>query len=89
MGNEGNTDIHCSGKFTSMEEVEDVIIQIGNQENLDISVSCIGPDKISATLISPSGEYSYLFNILQMKIYIMEHLILKRLNIHLDIYTRG
>lgn len=59
MGNEGNTDIHCSGKFTSMEEVEDVIIQIGNQENLDISVSCIGPDKISATLISPSGEYSY------------------------------
>ncbi|GKZ06269.1 peptidase S8 [Paraclostridium bifermentans] len=59
MGNEGNTDIHCSGKFTSMEEVEDVIIQIGNQENLDISVSCIGPYKISATLISPSGEYSY------------------------------
>lgn len=59
MGNQGNTDIHFSGKFTSMEETEDVIIQIGNQENLDISVSCIGPDKISATLISPSGEYSY------------------------------
>ena len=59
MGNQGNTDIHFSGKFTSMEEIEDVIIQIGNQENLDISVSCIGPDKISATLISPSGEYSY------------------------------
>lgn len=59
MGNEGNTDIHCSGKFTSMDEIEDVIIQIGNQENLDISISCIGPDKISATLISPSGEYSY------------------------------
>ncbi|MGG2467612.1 bile acid germinant receptor pseudoprotease CspC [Paraclostridium bifermentans] len=59
LGNEGNTDIHYSGKFENMDEFEDTLIQVGDQKNLDITISCVGPDKISANLISPSGEVGY------------------------------
>ncbi|WP_394867641.1 bile acid germinant receptor pseudoprotease CspC [Paraclostridium bifermentans] len=59
LGNEGNTDIHYSGKFENMDEFEDILIQVGDQKNLDITISCVGPDKISANLISPSGEVGY------------------------------
>lgn len=58
-GNEGNTDIHYSGKFNSINEVDDVIIQIGEQENIDIVMNTVGPNKISAMLISPAGEAGY------------------------------
>lgn len=58
-GNEGNTDTHYYGKFTGVNEVNDIIIQIGDQENIDIVLNATGPDKINATLISPSGEVSY------------------------------
>lgn len=59
-GNEGNTDIHYEGRFTSLDEVADVIIQVGNQDNIDIVLTTSGPDKIGAQLISPSGELGYL-----------------------------
>lgn len=59
LGNEGNTDIHYSGKFENINESEDILIQVADQKNLDITISCVGPDKISAILISPSGELSY------------------------------
>ncbi|MGL4914562.1 MAG: bile acid germinant receptor pseudoprotease CspC [Romboutsia sp.] len=58
-GNEGNTDIHYEGNIKSKDEIEDIIIQVGNQENLDIVICTNGPDKIGAALISPSGEISY------------------------------
>lgn len=58
-GNEGNTDTHYYGQFTNEDEVNDIIIQIGEQENIDIVLNATGPDKINATLISPSGEVSY------------------------------
>lgn len=58
-GNEGNTDIHFRGTLRSMKSIEDILIQVGEQKNLDITVSCIGPDKITPYVISPSGELSY------------------------------
>ena len=58
-GNEGNTDIHYEGNVKSKDEIQDIIIQVGNQKNLDIVLSTNGPDKIGASLISPSGEISY------------------------------
>ncbi|MEF9992365.1 MAG: bile acid germinant receptor pseudoprotease CspC [Romboutsia sp.] len=58
-GNEGNTDIHYEGKIESINAVQDIIIQVGNQTNLDITLCTNGPDKIAASLISPSGEMSY------------------------------
>lgn len=56
-GNEGNTDIHYRGNIKN--KVEDIIIQVGEQTNLDITLVVNGPDKIGAILISPSGEMSY------------------------------
>lgn len=58
-GNEGNTDIHYEGKINNLTDTQDILIQVGNQKNLDISLSVNGPDKIGASLISPSGEISY------------------------------
>lgn len=58
-GNEGNTDIHYKGQIKNKEEVHDIIIQVGDQINLDITLVVNGPDKIGAMLISPSGEMSY------------------------------
>lgn len=56
-GNEGNTDIHYRGNIKN--KVEDIIIQVGEQTNLDITLVVNEPDKIGAILISPSGEMSY------------------------------
>lgn len=59
-GNEGNTDIHYSGKFDSLDTTQDIIIQVGDDSNLDIVLVTNGPDKIGASIISPSGEISQL-----------------------------
>lgn len=58
-GNEGNTDIHYYGKFNNLNQSNDIIIQVGKQDNIDIILNTAGPDKINAMLISPSGEVSY------------------------------
>lgn len=58
-GNEGNTDIHYQGIITSLEEKNDITIQVGEQLNLDITIVAVGPDKIGASIISPGGEVSY------------------------------
>lgn len=59
LGNEGNTDTHYRGKIDDMNTVSDILIQVGEQKNLEITVSCVGPDKINGSIISPSGELSY------------------------------
>lgn len=59
-GNQGNTDIHYSGNFASIFETQDVIIQNGENTNLDIVLSGNGPDKIGVQIISPSGELSQI-----------------------------
>ncbi|MGL5756066.1 MAG: bile acid germinant receptor pseudoprotease CspC [Paraclostridium sp.] len=58
-GNEGNTDIHYRGKLQNTKDITDILIQVGQQKILDIIVSAVGPDKISFSIISPSGELSY------------------------------
>lgn len=58
-GNEGNTDIHYEGNVVDKNQMQDIIIQVGEQTNLDITLVTNGPDKIGASLISPSGELSY------------------------------
>lgn len=59
-GNQGNTDIHYSGYFTGIGDNQDVIVQNGENKNLDITLSGKGPDKIGVQLISPSGELSQI-----------------------------
>lgn len=58
-GNEGNTDIHYEGRITDINETQDILIQVGEQKNLQIDLSLSGPGKIGAGLISPAGETSY------------------------------
>ncbi len=58
-GNEGNTSIHYQGKFNNINDVQDIIIQIEEQDNLDIVIEGMGPDKINAMLISPASEVGY------------------------------
>lgn len=62
-GNEGNTDIHYSGNIQMADKSQDIIIQVGEQVNLDITLCPIGPDKIGAAIISPGGEMSYVINL--------------------------
>ncbi|MGX4600659.1 bile acid germinant receptor pseudoprotease CspC [Faecalimicrobium sp. JNUCC 81] len=57
-GNEGNTDIHYEGTFRNEATPQDIVIQVGEQKALDITVAANGPGKIAAILISPSGEMS-------------------------------
>ncbi|WP_278244862.1 bile acid germinant receptor pseudoprotease CspC [Terrisporobacter glycolicus] len=64
-GNEGNTDIHYSGKFSkgtsfNKNDYQDVILQEGDGTNIDITINFLGPDKIKVAIISPSGEISQL-----------------------------
>lgn len=61
-GNEGNTDIHYSGSIQMTDKSQDIIIQVGEQLNLDITLCPIDPDKIGAAIISPGGEMSYIIN---------------------------
>lgn len=57
-GNEGNTDIHYQGNVTREDSYTDVIIQNGNNKNLEIIIRGRGPDKLFLQIISPSGDVS-------------------------------
>ncbi|HSQ90280.1 bile acid germinant receptor pseudoprotease CspC [Romboutsia sp.] len=57
-GNEGNTDIHYTDNITLEKVYQDVIIQNGENINLDVILSSTGPDKIAVQIISPSGDTS-------------------------------
>lgn len=57
-GNEGNTDIHYQGNVTREDSYTDVIIQNGNNKNLEIVIRGRGPDKLFLQIISPSGDVS-------------------------------
>ena len=58
-GNQRNTYIHHAGKFSNQADVNDIIIQYGEGQNLDVYIKGVDLDRISATIISPSGEPSY------------------------------
>lgn len=57
-GNEGNTNIHWEGNFEDTNSAEDVIIEVGEQKALDITVCPNGPGRAGVQIISPSGEMS-------------------------------
>ncbi|MBN8046751.1 S8 family peptidase [Paraclostridium bifermentans] len=59
-GNEGNTDIHFAGTLKDVDSYKDVLIQNGNNTNLDIVIRGKGPDKFYLQLISPSGDISQI-----------------------------
>ena len=57
-GNEGNTQTHYSGTIVQGES-RDVLLEVGaNERDLQIQLWGKRPDKISVTIISPSGEIS-------------------------------
>jgi subtilisin family serine protease len=58
-GNQRNTYIHYAGKFRNQMDVNDIIIEFGDGQNLDIYLEGGDLDRIDATIISPSGEVSY------------------------------
>lgn len=62
-GNEGNTDIHYSGQINkgttfNQGDYQDIILQEGDDTNMDITINFLGPDKVNVVIISPSGEMS-------------------------------
>lgn len=57
-GNEGNTNIHYEGILKNLSST-DVILEVGNQKALDITMCPNGPGRSGIQLISPSGELSY------------------------------
>lgn len=62
-GNEGNTDIHFSGQINKgtvfdKGDYQDIVLQEGDDTNLDITINFLGADKVSVAVISPSGEIS-------------------------------
>ncbi|MBP1855968.1 S8 family serine peptidase, partial [Metaclostridioides mangenotii] len=58
-GNQRNTYIHYAGKFRNQMDVNDIIIEFGDGQNLDIYLEGGDLDRINPTIISPSGEVSY------------------------------
>lgn len=56
-GNQGNTDIHYSGRVSN-DESRDVTFQVGQDKNLSILVEGFRVDKFGIAVISPLGEIS-------------------------------
>ena len=61
-GNEGNTDVHYEGSLQGVDNFQDVILEVGEQKNLDITIALNDPGRVGVELISPSGEISYKVN---------------------------
>lgn len=61
-GNQGNTGIHYLGKIDNINDIKDVIVEVGIQNSLDILFELRDIDKVSLQVISPSGEASYIAN---------------------------
>ncbi|GAA0771654.1 hypothetical protein GCM10008908_16320 [Clostridium subterminale] len=56
-GNQGNSETHASGYISNTGETSSVEFSAGpNQEDLNISIWCSYPDKLSLGLTSPSGQ---------------------------------
>ncbi len=58
-GNEGNTDIHFEGNLLNGNNFQDVILEVGEQNSLDIAITLNDPGRLGVEVISPSGEISY------------------------------
>lgn len=59
VGNEGNTQTHSMGKINFTGQQKDVELEVFEDESLlEINIWVNKPDKISASIIAPSGEES-------------------------------
>ena len=58
-GNEGDTDIHFEGNILNANNFQDVILEVGEQNSLDITITLNDPGRVGVEVISPSGEISY------------------------------
>ena len=58
-GNEGNTDIHYQGGVEPETIQQDIILEVGELNSLDITICPNGPGRGGVLVISPSGELSY------------------------------
>ena len=59
-GNEGDTNIHYEGNAMLVTSpYADVILEVGEQKNLLITICANGPGRGDVSVISPSGELSY------------------------------
>ena len=58
-GNEGNTDVHYEGSLQGVDTFQDVILEVGEQKSLDITIALNDPGRVGVEVISPSGEISY------------------------------
>ena len=58
-GNEGNTDGHYEGSLQGVDTFQDVILEVGEQKSLDITIALNDPGRVGVEVISPSGEISY------------------------------
>ena len=56
-GNEADTATHYSNKFKKTDEIQDVEVKVGSNEgDLEINIWGRKPDRISMSIVSPSGE---------------------------------
>lgn len=57
VGNQGDAEIHTSGKLENNEDIKSIELRVGkNQSNLKFEIWANKPDKLSLSIISPSGE---------------------------------
>ena len=63
IGNDANKETHTSGKIDIDGEYEDIFIEvIEEKKDVEVQIWVDKPDKMSALLISPTGEESKLVN---------------------------
>ena len=57
-GNEGDSDTHTSGKLESTGDIKTIELSVDRrQQELYMEIWCNKPDKISLSIVSPSGEF--------------------------------
>ncbi|MBY6935131.1 peptidase S8 [Clostridium botulinum] len=56
-GNQGDTQTHIEGKIEQAGDFKTIEVKIGkNQKDLNFSIYCSKPDRVSVSITSPSGE---------------------------------
>lgn len=56
-GNQGDTDTHTEGRIDNQGDRKTIELKIGPmQKNLNFQIWCQQPDKVSISIVSPSGE---------------------------------
>lgn len=57
VGNQGDTETHTEGRIAKTGDIENIELKIGpKQEKLSFQIWVKGPDKVSISIVSPSGE---------------------------------